>query len=99
MSSGSGSPPPQQSGGGYDGPPAPSGFSFQPGQLIPLAPDVFPGEAELIQLSEMAMQSGNFWAEIVGAIVFVVLELINELVAIFTGRPRAADTTRIARRL
>lgn len=83
----------------YDGPSAPSGFSFQPGELIPLAPDIFPGEAELIQLSEMAMQYGGGWVSVVGAVIFIILELINELVSLFTGKPREEDTLTVAARL
>ncbi len=82
----------------YEGPPAPSGFSFQPGELIPLGPDVFPGEAQLIMLSEMAMAYGGPLL-IIGALLITILEIINLLVLIFSGKPRAMDTITVAHRL
>ena len=83
----------------YEGPPAPNGFQFNPGEFIPTAPDVFPGEEVLIQLSELAMEYGTGWVAAVALIVFVILELINFLVLIFTGKPRELDTITVAHRL
>src|SRR5580698_5754157 len=91
MSNGSDSP--------YQGPQLPDGFGFNPGQLIPSAPMVFPGEQDLIYLLEFAAEYGGYWVALVSEIVIVILELINELVALFTGKPRSEDTLTVASRL
>ena len=83
----------------YTGPSLPGGFSFQAGELITGPPTIFPGEEELFQLLELGIEYGGYWTALVSAIILVILELIDELVLLFTGKPRAQDTLTVAKRL
>src|SRR5271156_4768853 len=88
-----------------ENPQQPDGFSFQPGQLIPTAPYIFPGEEELCYVLEFAAAFGSYipvigWiVALVAEIIEAILDLIDELVALFTGKPRAQDTLTVAGRL
>jgi hypothetical protein len=81
------------------------GFGFQPGQLIPTAPLIFPGEQDLFMLLEFTAEyAGYFGAigyviSIIAEVIIVILQLIDELVSIFEGKPRAQDTLTVAHRL
>lgn len=83
----------------YIGPPLPNGFTFDQGQLIITAPTIFPGEKDLFQLLYMTAEYAGGWVAVVAAIVLIILELIDELVLLFTGKPRAQDTLTVAKRL
>lgn len=83
----------------YPGPQLPDGFGFNPGELIPSAPTVFPGEQDLIYLFELAGEYFPGWIGLVFDLAAIILELIDELVALFSGKPRAQDTLTVASRL
>lgn len=84
--------------------PLADGFSFLPGELIPTAPYVFPGEAELFMFLELTAAYAGYipvWGTfiaLIAEIVELILDLIDELVSIFTGKPRAQDTITVAKR-
>lgn len=86
-------------------PQQPDGFGFQPGELIPSAPYIFPGEEELCYVLEFAAEFGDYipvvgWIiALVAEIIDAILQLIDELVLIFTGKPRSQDTLTVAGRL
>ncbi len=81
------------------------GFSFNPGQLIPNAPLIFPGESELFQLLELTAEYAGYFGyvgeiiAVVAEIIVVILQLIDQLVSAFEGKPRAQDTLTVAKRL
>ena len=81
------------------------GFGFQPGQLIPPAPLIFPGEQDLFMLLELTAEYAGYFGYIgqiiavIAEVILVILELIDELVSLFTGKPRAQDTLTVAKRL
>ena len=81
------------------------GFGFQPGQLIPPAPYIFPGEQDLFQLLELTAEYAGYFGyvgeiiAVIAEVILVILELIDELVSLFTGKPRAQDTLTVAKRL
>lgn len=83
----------------------PDGFGFQPGELIPSAPYIFPGEEELCYALEFAAEFGDYipvigWiVALVAEIIDAILQLIDELVLVFTGKARAQDTLTVAGRL
>lgn len=77
----------------------PDGFGFNPGELIPTAPYVFPGEQDLVYLLEFVGELNIPYISVIADIIEVILELIDELVAIFTGKPRSLDTLTVAQRL
>src|SRR5271154_2336567 len=86
-------------------PQQPDGFSFTPGELIPTAPYIFPGEADLCYALEFAAAFGSYipvigWVvALVAGIIQGIRGLIDELVAVFSGKPRAQDTLTVAGRL
>jgi hypothetical protein len=90
---------------GSETPPLDDGFSFQPGELIPEAPYIFPGESELVEFCELAAIFGSYipvfgWiVSIVAEIIEAVLELIDYLVSIFEGTPLQQKTLTVAGRL
>jgi hypothetical protein len=86
-------------GDNYNGPTLPNGFSFSPGELIPSAPYVFPGEGDLIYLLELAGEYAGGWVEVVADIIVLILDLIDELVSLFQGLPTADKTQIVAQRL
>lgn len=81
------------------------GFGFQPGQFIPNAPLIFPGENDLFMLLEITAEYAGYFGYYGEIVAFVaeliefILELIDELVAVFSGKPRALDTLTVAHRL
>lgn len=85
-------------GDNYTGGDLPDGFGFNPGQLIPQAPTVFPGESDLIYLFELAGEYLGGWAAVVSDVIVVILDLIDELVSLFTGKPREESTLTVASR-
>jgi hypothetical protein len=92
------------SNGNGENPQLPDGFSFLTGQLIPTAPYIFPGESELCIFLELTATYAGYipvvgWIiALVAEVVELILELIDELVAVFTGKPRAQDTLTVAGR-
>jgi hypothetical protein len=83
----------------YNGPDPQPGFSFNPGQLIPQAPYIFPGEQELFMLLEMTAQYAGGWTAVIAEIILIILEVIDILVSLFTGKPREQSTLTVAQRL
>jgi hypothetical protein len=92
------------SNGNGDNPQLPDGFSFLTGQLIPTAPYIFPGEAELCIFLELTATYAGYipvvgWIiALIAEIIDLILELIDELVSVFSGKPRAQDTLTVAGR-
>lgn len=88
-----------------ESPQQPDGFGFKPGELIPTAPYIFEGEEQLCYVLEFAAEFGDYipvigWiVALVAEIVDAILQLIDELVLLFTGKPRAQDTLTVAGRL
>src|SRR5216684_5916628 len=83
----------------YNGPDPQPGFGFNIGQLIPSAPYIFPGEQELFMLLELTAQYGGGWIAVVAEIILIILELIDFLVQLFTGKPGEQSTLTVAGRL
>jgi hypothetical protein len=80
------------------------GFQFLLGELIGNAPLVFPGEQDLFMALELTAEFAQYipvigWIiSLVAELLVIVLEVIDELVAIFEGVPRAQKTGYVARR-
>src|ERR1700730_3110314 len=81
------------------------GFGGLPGQLIPPAPLIFPGEADLFMMLEYTAEYAGYFGYIgqiiavIAEVILVILQLIDQLVSIFEGKPRAQDTLTVAHRL
>jgi hypothetical protein len=80
------------------------GFGFLVGQLIGGAPMVFPGEQDLFMILELAAEFGGAFGPIgqlvalIAEIIILVLQVIDYLVSLFEGVPRAQKTGIVAHR-
>jgi len=89
----------------YTGGQLPDGFSFQPGELIPTAPYIFPGEQDLCMFLELVAEYAGYFGvvgeiiAVIAEVIEVILELIDYLVSLFEGKPRSQDTLTVASRL
>ena len=80
-------------------PGAPSTFNFNPGQYFPIDGQVTWSEMQAQLSLALAICQVNLLIGLIVLAAFIIMDLIVELINLFTGKPRALDTVTIGNRL
>jgi hypothetical protein len=79
-------------------PGAPSTFNFDPGQYFPLDGSVGWSTIQAQMSLALTLASVNIWLGIIVLVAFILMDLIEELMGVFEGKPVAEDTYTVGQR-